>query len=284
MKRAFIGTGLIGAGLAEAACGRGDEVVVYNRTVSKAEALSQFGARVAPSAAEAAASSSRVHLALTSDPAVDAILTQIRGSLSAEAIVIDHSTTSPDATRQRAARLAKEGVSYLHVPVFMNPVACRRGLGVMVVAGPKAIYDQVAAELDQMTGKVWFVGEEGGRAASFKLAGNGMILTLLGGLTDVFALGKEQGVEPAEVLELFEHFNPMLAVKGRGRRMAEGNFSTQWTLRMARKDLGLMVEAAGEQPLTVLPAMGKRMDALIDDGEGEHDVGVLSRDVTGQKG
>ena len=42
---AIIGTGLLGAGFAEAACRRGDRVTVWNRTVAKAKALEAFGAR-----------------------------------------------------------------------------------------------------------------------------------------------------------------------------------------------------------------------------------------------
>ena len=67
MQRVFLGTGLIGAALAEAACRRGDDVVVWNRTREKAEALEAFGATVATSTEEAVAGATRVHLALTSD-------------------------------------------------------------------------------------------------------------------------------------------------------------------------------------------------------------------------
>ena len=42
-KIAFLGTGLLGSALAEAAAGRGDDVTAWNRTPAKAEALAQIG-------------------------------------------------------------------------------------------------------------------------------------------------------------------------------------------------------------------------------------------------
>ena len=45
----FLGTGLMGAALAEAAAKRGDRVTAWNRTAEKAKALEVFGVRAASS-------------------------------------------------------------------------------------------------------------------------------------------------------------------------------------------------------------------------------------------
>ena len=46
---------------------------------------------------------------------------------------------------------------------------------------------------------------------------------------------------------------------------------------MARKDIRLMIEAAGQQPLTVLPAIAARMDDAIAKGHGKHDTGAIAQ-------
>lgn len=280
-KRTFLGTGLIGAGLAEAALGRGESATVWNRTQSKAEALVAMGARVAPSARAAVEGASRVHVALTSDDACDAVLEEVASALSPNAIVLDHSTTAPKRTAARASRLREAGVRYLHAPVFMSPEACRAAKGVMMVAGPRDLFEEVERDLACMTGQVMYVGEASDRAAATKLVGNGMILAMLGGLSDIFAVGRDHGVDAASVLALFERFDVRSVLTGRGARMAEGDFDTLWTLKMARKDLGLMMDAAST-PLTVLPAIAARADALIADGDGDLDVGVIARDSLGK--
>ena len=61
--------------------------------------------------------------------------------------------------------------------------------------------------------------------------------------------------------------------------MVAGDFAPGFELAMARKDLRLMIETAGALPLAVLPAVAERMDALIAEGHGAEDVGVLGRDA-----
>ncbi len=132
-----------------------------------------------------------------------------------------------------------------------------------------------------MTGRVVYFGERPDAAATFKLVGNALNLTLLGGLADAYAMAGRLGVTPAQVQQMLAGFDLSLVVAGRGARMAEGDFSTQWTLDMARKDLGLMIDAVGDSPLAVWPGLAQRMDALIEQGHGDTDVAVLGRDSLG---
>jgi prephenate dehydrogenase len=150
---AFLGTGLIGSGLAEVAAKRGDRVTAWNRLPEKARALESHGVRVAATAEEAARGADRVHLALTDDAAVDAVLEACKDALRS-ALVVDHSTTSPAGTAARAKRLAARGVRFLHMPVFMSPAMCREASGIMLCAGVRAVFDAAAPELRAMTGKV----------------------------------------------------------------------------------------------------------------------------------
>jgi 3-hydroxyisobutyrate dehydrogenase len=70
----------------------------------------------------------------------------------------------------------------------------------------------------------------------------------------------------------------------RGKKMASGDFTSSFDLKMARKDVRLMLEtaAAGGAKLEILPQIAKRMDALIAQGYGERDVGVLAIDAVGE--
>jgi len=45
---------------------------------------------------------------------------------------------------------------------------------------------------------------------------------------------------------------------------------------MARKDMRLMLEAAGNEPLVCLPAIAKRMDEAIASGHGQDDLGAIA--------
>lgn len=277
--RAFLGTGRIGGALALAAVRRGQRVVVWNRTAERAAPLIEQGCLSARTPEQAVAEAEVVHLALPSDAEVDGVMDQLVGGLGAEAVVVDHSTTSPEGASGRCRRWNEAGVGFLHAPVFMSPQACLAATGVMLVSGPEDLFERVAPALRPMTGSLVHVGEEGHEAATLKLAGNAMILAVNAGLADAMRMAAAQGVRPDEVMGLFDHLDLGVSLKGRGGRMARGDRSVSWTLAMARKDLGLMQASGKDAPLPLLDAVGAHMDRLIEEGRGEEDLSVLAHDL-----
>jgi 3-hydroxyisobutyrate dehydrogenase-like beta-hydroxyacid dehydrogenase len=276
---AVLGTGLLGSGFVEAACGRGWEVTVWNRTPAKAEALASVGARVAATPAQAVRGVQRVHLVLRDDASVEDVLGEALPAVDAGTVICDHTTTQPALTAARAQRLADQGVAYLHCPVFMGPPAARDAKGSMLVAGPRALFEGVQDELTQMTGRLAYLGERPDQAAVIKLMGNALIIGVVGLLADALALGRSAGLSPEEALGVMEFINPGAVAKLRGPRMAAGSFDPSFALTMARKDVRLMLETAEGLPLAVLPGLAARMDALIQGGHGDQDVGVLAVDA-----
>ena len=276
---AFLGTGLLGSGMAEGMLGRGNTVTVWNRTEAKARALEALGAKVAPSPEEAVVAADYVHMALPDDGVVDAIVARIGSRLRPGAVVIDHSTTSPAGAKERLARTETQGIRFIHAPVFMTPQMCRESKGLMLVSGPAAIFEHARAELAKMTGEVWYLGERPDLAASYKLFGNSMLFVLTAGIADVFAMANGVGVTPADALSLFSKFQVAGAIPSRGAKMSRGDFSASFELTMARKDMRLMIEAAAGQPLAVLPAIAKRMDDAIAKGHGRDDLGAIAAEV-----
>ncbi|HNE20153.1 MAG TPA: NAD(P)-binding domain-containing protein, partial [Turneriella sp.] len=96
---AFLGTGLLGSGFVRAALKRGERVAVYNRTLEKAAALGKEGAQVFPLAADAVKNALAVHLVLSDDAAVEAVLKDILPALPKETPLFDHTTTSIEGAR-----------------------------------------------------------------------------------------------------------------------------------------------------------------------------------------
>jgi 3-hydroxyisobutyrate dehydrogenase len=278
-KVAFIGTGLLGSAMVEGMLRRGDTVTVWNRTEAKARALEPIGARVAASPADAAEGVDSVHMTLPDDAVVDRILADLTPRLRQDAMVVDHSTTSPTGTATRVRRLAESGVRFLHAPVFMSPAMASQSIGLMLVAGPAALFEAVRSDLEKMTGEVWYLGEDGQRAAALKIFGNSMIFVTVAGIADVFAMAKGLGIPPADAISVFSKFQVAGVIKSRGEKMARGDFAASFELTMARKDMRLMLEAAADQPLVVLPAIAKRMDEAIAHGHGADDLGAIAAEV-----
>ncbi|MEB0165348.1 NAD(P)-binding domain-containing protein, partial [Glaciimonas sp. CA11.2] len=192
---AFLGTGLLGAAFAEAATKRGDSVTAWNRSMDKVVALAQFGVKAATTPAEAVQGASRVHIVLKDDAVVEEVIAAARSGLLPDAILIDHTTTLPTLTAERAERLHAAGVKYLHCPVFMGPPAARNAQGAMMVAGPRALFESVEADLAKMTKRLQYMGERADLAAANKLFGNAMIIGLTAVMADVLTLAQASGVD-----------------------------------------------------------------------------------------
>jgi len=273
---ALLGTGLLGSGMVRRFLKRGTRVTVWNRSPDKAQALEKDGAVAAASAVDAVTGADRIHIVLSDDRVVDAILSQIADAVKPGAIVIDHSTTLPEQTAIRFERMRARGIRFLHAPVFMSPQMAADGVGLILVSGGKNELQDVKAELDGMTGEVWYLGERPDLAANYKLYGNCMLFAISGGLSDVIAMARANDVDPIEALSVFSKFQPANVIAGRGPRIARGEVTPpMFTIEMARKDVRLMTEAANGEPLVVLPAIAKRMDDVIASGGGELDITAI---------
>jgi 3-hydroxyisobutyrate dehydrogenase-like beta-hydroxyacid dehydrogenase len=278
----FLGTGLLGSAFAEAAARRGDAVTAWNRSPDKLLALAPFGVKAAATPADAVRGAERVHLILKDDAVVAEVIAAARPGLAADAVVIDHSTTQPQLTAERAARLGAEGIRYLHCPVFMGPSAARNAQGSMLVSGPEAIFNGVKAELARMTGRLDYLGERPDLAALHKLFGNAMFIGLWAVMADILTLAKAGGVAPEDAIKLLGTLDLNAVVAARGTSMASCNFKPTFELAMARKDVQLMLDTAGELPLAALRSVAARMDQLIASGYGAEDAGVLAIDAVRQ--
>ena len=276
---AYLGTGLLGSGFVYAAAKRGEHVTVWNRTAEKAHALEPLGVRVAATPADAVRGASRVHLVLKDDAVVEAVIAALRPGLSSDAIILDHTTTQPALTAERARRLNAEGVHYLHCPVFMGPAAARERQGTMLVSGPQSLFEIVEGELAHMASRIEYFGERPDLSAVFKLCGNAFIIGINALVSDVFTVASSSDVAPAEALRILELFNPSAIIAGRGKNMAAGHFDPSFELAMARKDVRLMMETAGPRPLAALPSIAARMDELIAQGHGNEDLAAIGWDA-----
>jgi 3-hydroxyisobutyrate dehydrogenase len=279
---AWLGTGLLGSNFSRRLLERGEKVRVWNRTAEKARALEADGAEVFADAAGAIAGVSRIHVTLADDASVDAVLEPLAGAIPRGTLLVDHTTTAPTPTGERVARWDARGVTFVHAPVFMGPSAARSSQGLMLLSGAPQRRAEVKPLLEPMTGKVVELGDDPARGAAFKLFGNMLLVFVVSGLADGYRFMRALGIAPSEAHALFSDFNLNNAVNVRGKAMAEGDFSPQWELFMARKDVRLMMEEAQRhgETLSVLPSIASFFDAAIAEGDGGEDVGVVARPQT----
>ena len=279
--KAFLGMGLLGSNFVKAMLKKGETVQVWNRTAAKAKALEADGAKAFENADEAVQGANVIHVTLKDDATVDEVLETASKGFKEGAIIVDHTTTSAKGAVKRTADWKSKGFTYVHAPVFMGPQNALESTGFMLISGDQEVIKKLEPELSKMTGKLINFGPEEGKAAGIKLTGNLFLLSLTAGLSDALALAKAQGIEAAEIGNLFNEWNPGSMVPARVKKITEGKFNEpSWELNMARKDAGLMMSAAKEAgtTLAILPAIAAEMDEWIAKGHGNDDWSVIAKD------
>jgi 3-hydroxyisobutyrate dehydrogenase-like beta-hydroxyacid dehydrogenase len=170
-------------------------------------------------------------------------------------------------------------VKYLHCPVFVGPAAARLARGNILVAGPQALFERVKPALEKQAARVVYYGERPDLAAVIKLIGNAYLIGTGAVMADFMSIARSADVSAEQAMSLFDFFDPANIVQTRGVSMMKGDWTPSFELSMARKDVKLMIEAAGDRPLAALPSLAARMDALIAAGHGGLDFAVLAIDA-----
>jgi len=279
--KAFLGMGLLGSNFVKAMLQKGDKVQVWNRTASKAKALESEGAKAFENIIDAVKNADVIHLTLKDDDTVNEILEAANTGFKPNVTIIDHTTTSAKGAIERTAFWSAKGFTYLHAPVFMGPPNALDSTGNMLVSGNQEVIEKWKPELSKMTGKVINFGPEEGKAAAIKLVGNLFLISINAGLADALALAKALAVPATDISTLFDSWNPGAGVPARFNKILTGDFSKpSWELDMARKDAGLMLQAADESgvKLNVIPVVVSEMDKWIAKGHGGNDWSVIAKD------
>ncbi|MDI3320220.1 NAD(P)-dependent oxidoreductase [Pinibacter soli] len=283
---AFLGMGLLGSNFTKALIKKGEKVNVWNRTASRAKALESVGAKAFDNITDAVKDVDVIHIVVKDDAAVSEVLAAAEQGMKPGATIIDHTTTSAEGAVERTKAWKAKGFTYLHAPVFMGPQNALESTGVMLASGDQNVIAKVEPALAKMTGKFINLGPQEGKAAGMKLIGNLFLISLTGGLTDMLSLAKVHDVSFDDVKELFNNWNPGAMVQARLQRITSGDYTNpSWELNMARKDAGLMMNAASKAgaPLNVIPSVAAEMDKWIEKGFGNSDWTVIASDVVNGK-
>ena len=181
-------------------------------------------------------------------------------------------STVGEEGNERLARLAAQhDVTYVDAPVLGTKQPAEEGQLVVLASGPEEVRERCEPVFGAVGSKTVWLGEarEGSR---LKLVLNNWIVGLLGVLAETVAFARATGVDPAKFLETIEGGPlglPYAQLKG--KMMIDEDFPTSFSARLARKDAGLVLDAAEARDLRmeITGAVAARFDEAIDAGHGE---------------
>jgi 3-hydroxyisobutyrate dehydrogenase len=243
----WIGTGRMGFPMAARLAKAGGKVAAYNRTRSKAEPLSQYGASTVATPADLADRDIVFTMVSTSDDLLEVTL-GANGVLSRKGkvpkILVDSSTVSEEASKELRAAAEKVGTQLLAAPVSGNGKVVKAGKLSLVVSGPKAAFETAKPYLELLGTGVSYVGE-GDVARIVKICHNVFLGVVIQSLCEITVLAEKAGVPRHAFLD-FINKSVMGSTFTRYKTPALVNldFTTTFTPYLLRKDLELGLSAA----------------------------------------
>lgn len=149
----WIGTGVMGAPMAQHLMNKGYKLSIYTRTESKAESLIANGAEY-KTPNEIAASSDVVILMLGYPQDVQTLLYEHEGGLinhlKSGTFLIDHTTSSPALAKRIFDDCKEKGVSSIDAPVSGGDIGAKNGTLVAMCGGDQEAFDRVSNYLNFM--------------------------------------------------------------------------------------------------------------------------------------
>lgn len=267
---------MLGRAVATRLLKSGYKVSVYNRTQEKAEKLKDLGAVVTDTPKDLAGVSDLVIIVVKDADAVESVSFGKDGIVNGKhdnLTVTDMSTTNPVSSKKIAKKFLDQGIPMLDTPVMGGPIQAESGELVVMVGGKKDVYEKYKQVFDAIGNKTFYLGDNGAGHA-MKLAMNLQISMLALALSEGITLTRGAGLDPEIFLEVLNstYFKTGMSIN-KGPKMIKGDFKPTFTLKMMKKDLDTINQAAKEfnLDLHMTSLANKIYQNAVDQGFGELD-------------
>ncbi len=275
---AFLGTGLMGAPMVRRLLGAGFKVTVWNRDMSKAEALRSAGADVAATPADAARGVDVAFTMLSDGKAVEEVLftSGCADALRPGTVLVDTSSIAPPIAKDHAARLAARAIHHLDAPVSGGVVGAEAGTLAIMAGGDAAVVERLAAVFAAL-GRVTHVGPSGAGQIC-KLANQQIVAITIGAVAEAMVLVEAGGASRERFREAIRGgFAESRILELHGARMIARDFKPGGPSRLQLKDLDAVMSMADqyslELPLT--ERVRSEFSEFVAAGGGEQDHSAL---------
>jgi 3-hydroxyisobutyrate dehydrogenase len=278
---AFLGLGTMGHGMATSALRGGIPTIVWNRRPEAARDLAELGADVAETAADAAR---RAEMVVTMVTDADAVISIARdhGMLAALApgsIWVQMSTIGVAGIERVAAMVDAErpDVTLVDAPVSGSKIPAEQGQLMIFASGPDEARSRVTPLFDALGQRTIWVGAAGA-GSRLKLVNNTWLAFATEAVATSVALARHVGLETDKVVDAFGDsplVSPWQAAKL--QRIAKGDYSTQFALSLALKDVHLALQAADDDRFVALSSLADEWQQVVDEGFGDQDLTVVTQ-------
>src|SRR5207245_1918068 len=240
MRVGFIGLGNIGESPAGCVLWAGLPLVIHDVRKEAATGLLSRGALWADSAKDVAAQADVICTCVPGPPEMKAVTLGAGGvieGVTADAVMIDHTTNAPAVVREVGVALRARGAHLLDAPLDGGREGALEGQLTLFVGGDEAVLRSVKPVLDTFSKSVVWVGELGTGSIT-KLVHNALAMSIDLLLAECLTLGAKAGVAVPRLVEAFRQgcivSHNMTFTKRMPATLFRGDFAARFALAPPR--------------------------------------------------
>ena len=280
MRIGFIGLGIMGSRMADNLNRAKRGLLIYNRTIEKAESLIKNGAEWCDTPAQLAQKVDILFTMLAHPEAVEQLAFGDTGyleNMKPNAIWADCSTVNPSFSKAMAVEAQERQIRFVDAPVLGTKKPAQEGQLVFFVGGKKEDVETLKPYFKIMGKAVNHVGNHG-MGASFKMVVNLLVAQNIIIFSEAIALGRALGFSQKMLFDMLldgPMAAPYLSVKR--PKIEEGIYEPDFPLKWMHKDLHLVALTAYENGVA-LPATNAAKEFFLQakqSGLGEKDFSAI---------
>jgi 3-hydroxyisobutyrate dehydrogenase len=278
---AVLGLGAMGHGMASSALRAGIPTVAWSRDAVQARNLAALGADVAETATDAVGRAGIVVTMVTDADAVMSIATD-QGMLDAleDGAIWAQMSTIGAAGIERVKSVVetrRPDVTLLDAPVSGSKEPAEQGQLTIFASGADSARSRVTPLFDALGQRTIWVGPLGA-GSRLKLVNNTLLAFTAEGLGASVALAHRLGLETETVVDALDG-GPIVSPweSAKLQRIVRDDYSPQFPLALALKDVHLALEAVDTDQFEALAALAREWERAVDRGLGDQDLTVVTR-------
>ena len=245
--KGFIGLGVMGYPMA-GHISQGHPVVIYNRSQLKADAwLNDYSGTSVSSPKEIGAMCDEVYMCIGNDSDVREVIDGDEGLLkgmSRGGVIIDHTTTSSDLSKEMSNLCLSKGIYYLDAPVSGGQAGAENGALTIMVGGDEEAYKIALLTMSCYTKFSKLMGPSGSGQLT-KMVNQICIAGLVQGLAEGIHFANKAELNIQVVIEVISKGAAQSwQMVNRWETMSLGQYEHGFAVDHMRKDLAIAINEA----------------------------------------
>jgi 3-hydroxyisobutyrate dehydrogenase len=279
---AFLGLGLMGAGMADRLLAAGFPLNVYNRNREKCIPFETAGAHVAGTPREAASRARIVFSMVADDIASRNIWLGENGALTGAApdsLLIECSTLSGEWIHELATKATERGCKFLDAPVTGSKPQAAAGELLFLVGGSPEALDEAQPVLSVLSRNTVHFGPTGS-GSLMKLINNFLCGVQAASMAEALAMIDNGKLDRGKALSILTSGAPGSGIVKRvSDKIVSQDFTPNFALRWMAKDILYSIKEAASQKTSLQTAAAALsiFQRAISEGHGDEDFSAVTK-------